>query len=228
MPRLPLVIFLLSAALAQAQKTEDTPAPAITLLGKIAGTTYVSPTGVYKVQMPVMPELGGTVSDTEFVVTFEDDFNVHVSIASFPQDASQRWELSTRGPKDYLIYFFTNFVMPDFLQRFEGSKVESARFIPPLHDGALLVYTLLPGGSMFGDRATLADGDKPVVAKRGNLLFVKYGHIFVISTELAERVLERSSYRKTTAEEDELLRQRLLDLLSKIEFIRPAAEMGKK
>src|ERR1044071_10382230 len=76
--------------------------------GKIEGKTYVSPTGMFKVVVPVLPELGGDITDTPNVVTFQDDFNVHVSIAAFPQDATQRWELSTRGLKDYLIYFFSN------------------------------------------------------------------------------------------------------------------------
>jgi len=56
------------------------------------------------------------------------------------------------------------------------------------------------------------------VAKRGNLLFVKNGHIFVISTELAERAIEGKAYKKTTVEEDDLLRQRLNDLVDKIQF----------
>src|SRR5262249_41088227 len=51
------------------------------LEGKVEGRTYVSPTGVFKVTIPVLPELGGEISDTPNVVTFEDDFNVHVSIA---------------------------------------------------------------------------------------------------------------------------------------------------
>jgi len=33
---------------------------------------------------------------------------------------------------------------------------------------------------MFMDKIPLISGDKPPVAKRGNLLFVKNGHIFVI------------------------------------------------
>jgi hypothetical protein len=64
--------------------------------------------------------------------------------------------------------------------------------------------------------------DKPPVAKRGNLVFVKNGDIYVISTELAERVIEGKAYKKTTAEEDQLLRQRLEDVLSKIQFTKPA------
>src|SRR5512137_2043659 len=81
-------------------------AQAPALQGKVEGKRYVSPTGIFKVTIPVLPELGGDITDTPNVVTFQDDFNVHVSIAAFPQDATQRWENSTRGTKDYLIYFF--------------------------------------------------------------------------------------------------------------------------
>jgi hypothetical protein len=195
------------------------PAAGSTLNGKIVNDTYFSPTKAFKVVVPVLPELGGSISDTENVVTFEDNFNVHISIAAFPQDATQRWELTTRGPKDYLVYFFTNFVMPDFMQRYEGASVESARFIPALNDGTLLTYTLLPGGSMFADRAALPGTDpKSIVAKRGNLLFVKSGFIFVISTEFAEHVLDAAATKRTTAEEDDKLRERLMNLLGKMEF----------
>src|SRR3954467_7703026 len=93
-------------------------AHAQSLEGKIEGKTYVSPTGMFKVTIPVLPELGGDITDTPNVVTFQDDFNVHVSIATFPQDATQRWELSTRGLKDYLTFFFTNYVLSDFKQAF--------------------------------------------------------------------------------------------------------------
>lgn len=199
------------------------------LEGKIEGKNYVSPTGIFKVVIPVLPELGGDITDTPNVVTFQDDFNVHVSIAAFPQDATQRWELSTRGLKDYLIYFFSNFVLSDFKQTFEGVQIESAKFVPSLLDGALLTYLLVPGGTMFGDRVPQLSVDRVPVAKRGNLLFVRNGHIFVISTELAERVIEGRSYSKTTAEEDEILRNRLTEIVSKISFAKPpAAEPAKE
>lgn len=211
-------------ALHCAQPAADPP-----LIGKIAADTYVSPTGAFKVAIPVLPELGGSVTDTENVVTFEDDFSLHVSIAAFAQDATQRWELSSRGPKDYLIYFFTSFVLPDFLHRYEGTSVQSARFLPTLNDGTLLAYTLLPGGSMFADRAAIPGTDpKSLVAKRGNLLFVKSGHIFVISAELAEHVLAPAAKKLTVAEEDEKLRERLLNLLGKMEFTSPATPDAKK
>src|SRR5687768_17886292 len=125
-----LLLFIASALVAHAQGLE----------GKIEGKTYVSPTGLFKVVIPVLPELGGEITDTPNVVTFQDDFTVHVSIAAFPQDATQRWELSTRGLKDYLIYFFSNFVLSDFRQTFEGVQIESAKFLPGMMDGALLTY----------------------------------------------------------------------------------------
>jgi hypothetical protein len=85
----------------------------------------------------------------------------------------------------------------------------------------LITNILLPGGSMFADKVPQYDDGRLAVAKRGNMLFVKNGHIFVLSTELAERVIEGRAYKKTTAEEDDLLRQRLNDIVDKIQFARP-------
>ncbi len=44
-----------------------------------------------------------------------------------------------------------------------------------------------------------------------------------MSTELAERVIEGRAYTKTTAEEDDILRQRLNDMVDKIQFTKPPA-----
>ena len=193
------------------------------LIGRIEGNSYVSPTGAFRVTVPVLPELGGRVVDTENVVTFQDDFNVLCTIAAFPMDATLRWEYSTRGRKDYLAYFFANFVMPDFQQAFPGARAESAKYAPGIGDGALLVYLLLPGGSMFAHKLPfLAENETLPDAKRGNLLVVREGWKIVASIELAERILERSTYNKTTVQEDEILRQRLIDLLGKITFTTPA------
>ena len=211
--------FASALALAGVRAADNSPG----LEGKVEGKTYVSPTGTFKVLIPVLPELGGEITDTPNVVTFQDDFNVHVSIAAFPQDATQRWELATRGVKDYLIYFFSNFVLSDFKQSFQGVQMESAKFIPGAFDGTLLTYMLVPGGTMFGDRIPqLGTADRVPVAKRGNMLFVKNGHIFVVSMELAERVIEGKAYTKTTAEEDELLRNRLSDIVGKMTFAKSA------
>lgn len=200
-----------------AQEAEEPPP----LVGRIQEKTYISPTGMFKVEIPVLPELGGVITDTENVVTFQDSFNVHASIACFAMDATQRWLHETRGRKDYLIGFFTEVVHADFVQRFPGASIESAKFRASLQDGALFTFTLLPGGSMFGEHVIVAPSEEPPVAKRGNLLFVRDEHVFIISTELAEKVLERSTWNKKTAEEDEMLTKRLLDLLSKITFTPP-------
>jgi hypothetical protein len=203
------------------------PEPAA-LAGHIEGTAYVSPNGAFRVAVPVLPELGGRVVDNENAVTFQDNFNVFVTVASFPMDATQRWELSTRGLKEYLIYFFSNYVMPDFQQTFPGSRVESAKYAPGVGDGALIAYTLLPGGSMFSDKLSFVGTDEVVrEAKRGNLVCVRNGWVFVFSIELAERVLERAAYHKTSAEEDQILRQRLVDMLGKTEFTTSAAAATK-
>jgi len=201
--------------------------PPLPLQGKIEGNTYLSPTGQFKVTIPVLPELGGEITDTANVVTFQDDFNVHISIAAFAQDATQRWEMSTRGLKDYLIYFFSNFVFGDFKQNFEGAEIESAKFVPGMLDGALIAHLLVPGGTMFEDRVfSLGTASRIPVAKRGNLLFVRNSHIFVISTELAERIIEGSSYKKTTEEEDEILVQRLNDIVGKMQLVRIQAPVA--
>jgi hypothetical protein len=212
------LIFASAAVAAQAQD----PAPT-GLVGHVEGKTYVSPTGVFRVTIPVLPELGGSITDTPNVVTFQDEFNTHVSIAAFQQDATQRWEMSTRGLKDYLVYFFSNFVLNDFKQAFEGTQIESAKFNPGQLDGALFTNILLPGGSMFAEKIPQYADNRVAVAKRGNMLFVKNGYIFVVSTELAERVIEGKAYNKTTAQEDDILRQRLNDIADRITFTKPPA-----
>jgi hypothetical protein len=205
------------------------PASPPPLLGQLQGSTYVAANGIYRVVVPVLPELGGQITDDTNVVTFEDAFNTHTSIASFPLNLEQKWELDTRGLRDYLAYFFGNFVLTDFRQRFPASSIESAKFISNLFNGSLLVNTLLPGGSYFEGKnsATGAATEPPVVAKRGNLCFVRNGYVFVISTELAERATQRHTYNLTTEQEDELLRQRLLDVAHNMEFTQPAAAPGK-
>src|SRR5579859_4835381 len=100
------------------------------LHGKVDGRTYISPTGAFRMSIPVLPELGGSVIDTENVVTFEDSFNTHVSVAAFQEDATQRFEDERRGRREYLIYFFSNYVMPDFQKRSPGAKIEDAVFRP--------------------------------------------------------------------------------------------------
>ncbi len=195
------------------------------LTGRMEGDTYVSATGEFRFPSPVLPELGGQITDTENVVTFSDSFDVHISIACFPQDASQKWELDTRGRRDYLLYFFNTFVLEDFGRRFPGSRIESARYVPELVDGALIAYALLPGGSFFADKNSVLGTlpVAPVTAKRGTLLFVHHGHVYVVSTELAERATQRSTYQQSVEKEDAILAERLTALAGR--FIFPAPKI---
>ena len=193
------------------------------LAGRMEDGTYVSATGEFKVPAPVLPELGGTITDTENVVTFSDSYNTHISIACFEQDAAQKWELETRGRRDYLLYFFTDFVLADFAKRFPGSRIESARYLPELQDGALIAYALLPGGSFFENKNRVLDAPPvdPVTAKRGTMLFERNAHVFVLSIELAERATQRSTYALTVDKENALLSERLIALAGRLIFPAP-------
>ncbi|MSU46944.1 MAG: hypothetical protein EXS42_07455 [Lacunisphaera sp.] len=195
------------------------------LAGKMSGDIYVSATGEFKIPAPVLPELGGTITDTENVVTFNDRYSTHTSIACFPLDASQKWELETRGLRDYLLYFFTDVVLADFQGRYPGASIESARFLPELMAGAVITYALLPGGSFFEGMNRVLDAPpaRTVTAKRGTLLFVRNRHIFIISTELAERATQRSTYQQTPEKENALLSTRLTELAGRLVFTAPKA-----
>lgn len=213
-----LSVLFLAATAASGQIQE----PAAPLIGSLDAGVYTSPTGAFKIEVPVLTALGGVVHDTGNVVTFHDDYGLQITVGAFLQDATLRWELSTRGIKDYLIYFFKNFVLTDFMRFCAGTHIESAGFSADLLDGSLFTYVLLPGGSMFADRAAFAQSGAAPVAKRGNLVFVKNGYTFVISTELSERVTEGSRYNKTPEEENRILRTRLLGITNKMQFMKPA------
>jgi hypothetical protein len=214
-----LSIMLAAAAIARGQ-APDAPDP---LFGTIRKGVYTSPTGTFSIEIPVLPELGGSVRDTPNVVTFRDGYGLQISIGAFVHDATLRWQLSTRGTKDYLIYFFSDFVLTDFRKFCSGTNIESAGFSADLMDGSLFTYILLPGGSVFADDLVFAAPDAPPpVAKRGNMLFVKNGVTYVISTELSERVTEGSRFKKTTQEENQILRKRLQNIASNMVFMNPA------
>jgi hypothetical protein len=214
-------LLALAPLAAQAQRIQTT------LVGRIEGNTYVSPTGAFRMTIPVKAELGGRINDNQIFVSFQDDYSTYVSVVAVAQDATERWELQTRGTKDYLRYFFNHYAFDEFKRAYKDASIESALFIPNLYDGALVVYVLLPGGSVFnGAPPVLVPPTKPQVAKRGNLIFIKNGFIYVISTELAERITEGSAYSMTTHDEDVLLRERLTDLVDSITFL-PAAGSDK-
>ena len=60
-----------------------------------------------------------------------------------------------------------------------------------------------------------------VTAKRGTLLFVRNGHVFVLSTELAERATQRSTYQATPEKENAQLTGRLTELVNRLVFPGP-------
>lgn len=218
--RLPLVIAASLPLLAAAQE--------LPLRGRWDGVTYRSADGGFSIASPVLPELGGRVADTENVVTFDDAFNVHIGIASFSMDLTQKWEFDTRGRRDYLAYFFTNFVLSDFLRRIPETTVEAMRWLPEAQGGALAVFALMPGGSFFENRNAIVEDSPahaPAVAKRGTLLFVRNERVFVITTELAERVLQARTFHKQPDEENDLLQQRLTEIVGKMTFA-PVARAG--
>jgi hypothetical protein len=220
-----VLAFLVSIASASVYAQEEPPAPP-PLVGTVQGNVYVSPTGAFKITIPVIQDLGGSIIDTQNSVTFQDPFSMYVTIVAFPMDATQKWQMDIAvNRKEYLVGFFRDHVVPDFRRSFPDVQVEpSARYLAGLLDGAFLAYMTLPGGSMFakaGDQ--IAPSAKPPVAKRANLVFVRNNFIFVISTELAERVTEGTAYHQTSDQEDELLRDRLVDLVGKMQFIRPPA-----
>ena len=193
------------------------------LAGTVNGTVNLSPTKEFSIEIPVLPSLGGVISDTRNVVTFQDSFGLQVSVAAFAQDATLKWELSTRGTKDYLIYFLGNYVLPDFRRYCPKTSVESAAYSAELLDGTVFAYILMPGGSMFEAQSVFAQPASPPVAKRGNMMFVKNGYTYVVSTELSERVTEGSSYKKTAEEENQILHTRLLGIVKKMQFLSPAS-----
>jgi hypothetical protein len=222
MPRPALAILLLATVLV-GRAASPTASPS--LYGHIEKDTYFSANGAYKVTVPVRGETGGSVTDNQNVVTFQDDYNILYIIAAFPMDSSQRWELSIKTRQEYLQSFFLQYVLPDFRRAFPGVKVEPAgNYLPKLLDGSLIIYTLLPGGSMFASKMppSIDPDRKPPEAKRGNMIFVNKGFVYVISTELAERVTEGSAYSKTPAEEDLTLREKLEEMVQKIQFLDPA------
>ena len=191
------------------------------ILGRVEGPAYISPSELYRIQIPVLAELGGTIDDSPEMVTFRDPYGVHITVAAIPFNATMRLEHETRGRKDFIAWFFATQIHAGFVEAIPGATSESAKFLPSVQEGALLTMSLLPGASAFRDRIALSEGQTEPVAKRGFLCFVKNQHVFIISSELTERVIDRATYKKTVEEEDTILRQRLMELLSKMTFTTP-------
>ncbi|MGH7996566.1 MAG: hypothetical protein ACREFX_09465 [Opitutaceae bacterium] len=221
--RCSIAISLLLGAAAAVMGQELAPTA---ILGRVQNGYYFAPNGAYRIALPIVPAFGGMISDTPDVATFHDDFT-HISIAAIPQDMTEKWRLQSDGPKRYLQDYFRRLVWAQFLRSNPKATCEpDAIFNPGAFGGTFIAFVLLPGGSMFDDPALrLAPETTPPVAKRGNMLFVKNGYIFVISSELGQRVTEGSAYTLTSKQEDRLLRDQLFDIAAKIQFtMRPSSD----
>ena len=201
------------------------PEPAATpettkLSGQVQDGIYRAPSGAYAVPMPVLHGDAAVIMDTDTVVVFKDKRSVLLTIAAFPMPAIAQWEFEAQGPRDYLIAFFRDNILRDYTSAFPESRVENVKFIPDYNGGTLLIYTLMPGGSAFDhDPAAVAqEGYAPAVAKRGHLVFVKDKLVFVLAIELAERVTKQSQYSLSSIEEDRILLDRLVTVITALQI----------
>lgn len=196
------------------------------LVGRLENDRYFAPCGLFSVPVPALAGFQAEIVDNEEVVVFRDSVGTLLTVACFKMPLDQKWEYETSTPRDYAIHFFREFILPDLVEQFPGSRIESARYLGDVRGGALLVFTLMPGGSAFElDPILRALPDAPTpVAKRGNLIFVYADHVFVVSTELAERVTQYSTYVLTTEQEDQRLRARLLETVERMEFFPPPSK----
>jgi len=199
-----------------ADDSDSQPPP---LVGTIDGNDYVAPTGTYRIRVPVYPMLGGQVNDTENVVTFQDAYGDHSSIGAFPLDTDMRVQKIKAGHKEFLVWFFQNYIQADFQRSFPGTTaMPDARYNSATQGGALFTQLLIPDGSVYTERVFLFPQHPPPVAKRGNLVFERDGFVYVLSMELTERIFQHDTWKKTDAEEETILRGRLYDLLSNMVF----------
>ena len=194
------------------------------LCGQIDEGLYHAPSGAYAVPLPVLRGDAAVVMDTDTVVVFKDKLSVLVTIAAFPMPAFARWQHATQTPRDYLVAFFRDNILRDYTKEFPESRVETVKFLPEYHDGTLLVYTVMPGGSAFDLDPVSASlpGHAPGVAKRGHLVFVKNNFVFVLAIELAERVTKRSEFQLSTADEDRVLLERLVTVVTAMQIPAPS------
>jgi len=211
-----------AAAPATAAHTAPRPAPAPAapsvrkLHGRVEADRYFAPGDAYSVPVPVFHGTESAIMDTAEIVVFKDKVSTLLTIAAFKMPTYEKWRFEGMEPKEYLIAFFRDNILRDYRHEFPESTIESARFLPNIFAGAMAAFTLMPGGSAFA--APASPVAPPSVAKRGHLVFVRNGYIYVIAIELAERVTQPATYKLTTQEEDRLLFDRLSTVLIALRF----------
>ncbi|HUG11903.1 MAG TPA: hypothetical protein VMM36_12860 [Opitutaceae bacterium] len=190
------------------------------LRGRIENGRYYAPTDAFDIAIPMLVGDRPLVLDNPNIVVFRDDVRTMLTIAAIRMEAIDKWDLETTSPREFLIKFFRESVLADYRESFPGTTVESARLLNNLEGGALLVATLHPNGSAFETDPIVRNdpATPPPVAKRGNLIFARGDFVYVISTELADRVTESSTYTTDIETEDRILNDRLVEVHSKIHF----------
>lgn len=209
-----------SATPAPVSPAATAPAPATErkLHGRVEANRYYAPGDVYSVPVPVFHGTESAIMDTAEIVVFKDKVSTLLTIAAFKMPAYAKWEFEGMEPKEYLISFFRDNILRDYRHEFPESSIESARFLPEIFAGGMVAFTLMPGGSAFASPAPASPLAPAPVAKRGHLVFVRNGYIYVIAAELAERVTQPATYKLTTREEDRLLFGRLATVLEALRF----------
>lgn len=188
------------------------------LAGRLEDGRYHAPADAYSVSVPVLRGAETAVMDNGEIVVFKDKVSTLLTIAAFPLPPFAKWEHDTTPARDYLIAFFRDNILRDYNNEFPGSTIESARFIPEFQGGALVAFTLLPGGSAFSPTAARPPTAPAPVAKRGHIVFVRDDRVFVIATELAERITRAETFNLAPAEEDRILFDRLIAVLGTTRF----------
>jgi hypothetical protein len=203
-----------------ATETEDGEFEAGSLRGRIENGRYYAPSDAFNITIPALAGDRPLILDNPNIVVFRDDVRTMLTVAAVRMEPIHKWELETSSPREFLIRFFRENVLADFQETFPGTSVEGAIMLNDFEGGALLVSTLHPNGSAFEvDPIVRNDPNSPPpVAKRGSLLFSRGGFVFVLSTELADRVTESSTYITDTATEDRILRERLVEAVSQMRF----------
>jgi len=190
---------------------------------EVPSNIYYSPSGLFSMPIPVLAELGGNISDSKNYVIFSDPISTHITVGIIEMDASARFERSTLTTAEFLRGTFEKLVLPQFLTTAPATRTDSVLLLPKVESGTLYVGSLHPGTSQFmGRTGLLGDNyDHAPTARRGTLLFVKGNYFVIISSELAEKATERSAFKLTADQENELIRERLLAILHRIRFTIP-------
>jgi hypothetical protein len=217
-----LPVLLVLALTAPLHAQEEIPG----VLGVIdeAANTYTAPGGHFRISIPVLPELGGAIEDSLIVSDFRDDYGTHILVAHLPLTDAMRAELQKKDRKDFFTWFYGQQILPEYETAYPGAKIESARYFKSIGDGCLYVAINIPSGSAFRGLIFLKEGETEPAAKRGSFLFLRNDRIFIVTTELYERVLKRDTFRKTPEEEDAILSDRLRAIVDKMSFPNPAAK----